>query len=207
VRLIGQRTRPLLWAWLLPVLLLAGMTARASTWTAATTYVYDAPSAARVEVHQYGAAAANPAQLSDMREGSASRSGEARGTSTTSRSSFIATEAGGGLGGVDTGVAHGPLGRPNFVAHPNGEIIAVPEGAVGPTMVRTGKGIEFTGGSGGRGLDPRVTSVRVMDPVTTGKYPYPNGYVSYSNAAEQAVNPVTGGTVSKTDPWWHIPWS
>jgi Papain fold toxin 1, glutamine deamidase len=96
VRLIGQRTRPLLWAWLLPVLLLAGMTARASTWTAATTYVYDAPSAARVEVHQYGAAAANPAQLSDMRERSASRSGEARGTSTTPVARSVATEAAAG---------------------------------------------------------------------------------------------------------------
>ena len=33
-----------------------------------------------------------------------------------------------------------------------------------------------------------------MDPVTGGKYPYPNGYVSYSNEPGQAVNPATGQT-------------
>ena len=70
----------------------------------------------------------------------------------------------------------------------------------------SGKGFQFTGGSGGPGLDPRVTDVRVMDPVTGGKYPYPNGYVSYSNEAGQAVNPATGQTVGKSDPMWHWPW-
>jgi hypothetical protein len=45
-----------------------------------------------------------------------------------------------------------------------------------------------------------------MDPVTTGKYPYPNGYVSYSNAAGQAVNPYTGQTLARSDQWWHWAW-
>ena len=115
-----------------------------------------------------------------------------------------ATEA---AGGVDTGLVHGPpLGRPNFIASSNGEIVAVPDGAVGPTMAGSGNGIQFTGGSGGRGLDPRVTDIRVMDPVTTGKYTYPDGYVSYSNAAGQTVSPVTGQTIGKSDPFWHWQW-
>lgn len=110
-------------------------------------------------------------------------------------------------GGVDTGLVHGPpLGRPNFIVSSNGEIVAVPEGAVGPTMADSGNGMQFTGGSGGRGLDPRVTDIRVMDPVTTGKYTYPDGYVSYSNAAGQTVSPVTGQTIGRSDPFWHWQW-
>jgi hypothetical protein len=58
--------------------------------------------------------------------------------------------------------------------------------------VDSGKGFQFTGGSGGHGLDPRTTDVRIMDPVTGGKYEYPNGYVSYSNGSGQAVNSYTG---------------
>ena len=96
---------------------------------------------------------------------------------------------------------------PDFIVHPNGEAVPVPTGAVGPTPVDSGRGFQFTGGSGGHGLDPRVTDVRIMDPVTTGKYTYPDGYVSYSNAADQAVNPWTGQTVSRDDPLWHWAWS
>jgi hypothetical protein len=94
---------------------------------------------------------------------------------------------------------------PDFVVHPNGDVVPVPTGAVGPLPVQSGKGFQYVGGSGGHGLDPRVTDVRIMDPVTTGKYPYPDGYVSYSNSAGQAVNPYTGQTVAKSDPFWH--WS
>jgi hypothetical protein len=61
----------------------------------------------------------------------------------------------------------------------------------------------FTGGSGWHGLDPRTTDVRIMDPVTSGKYQYPDGYVSYSNGSGQAVNPYTGQTIGKADAWWH----
>ncbi len=101
-----------------------------------------------------------------------------------------------------------PLHSPNFIVNSNGEIVPVPTGAVGPTAVDSGNGFQFTGGSGGHGLDPRVSNVRVMDPVTTGKYPHPNGYVSYSNGASppQTVNPYTGQTIAKSDPNWHIDW-
>lgn len=48
-----------------------------------------------------------------------------------------------------------------------------------------------------------VSDVRIMDPVLTGKYPYPNGYMSYLNSNRQAINPLTGQTVAKSSPWWH----
>jgi hypothetical protein len=40
-----------------------------------------------------------------------------------------------------------------------------------------------------------------MDPVTTGKYEYPHGYVAYMNEAGQTVNPLTGRTVLPSDPF------
>ena len=115
------------------------------------------------------------------------------------------TPTGGAGAGSSNATAAGGH-SPDFIVHPNGETIIVPSGATGPNPAR-GDGIQFTGGSGGHGLDPRVTDVRIMDPVTKGKYQYPNGYVSYSNASGQAVDPFTGKTVSKTDPMWHIPFS
>ncbi len=45
----------------------------------------------------------------------------------------------------------------------------VPKGATG-VPVQTGKGLEYTIPRGTPEIDPRVTSVRIMDPVTTGKY-------------------------------------
>ena len=57
----------------------------------AVSFTYDARAIARVGVHEIGAADAGRAQLSDVREGSASPSAAARGTSTTPARSFIAT--------------------------------------------------------------------------------------------------------------------
>ena len=54
-------------------------------------------------------------------------------------------------------------------------------------------------------LDSRVASIRVMDPVTSGKYQYPNGYISYMNGGGQAVNPLIGETLQPSDPLRHIP--
>jgi RHS repeat-associated protein len=100
-------------------------------------------------------------------------------------------------------VGGGSPRAPGFVVHPNGEAVIVPEGASGPFPTRNGRGVQFTGGAGGRGLESSVSSVRIMDPVTTGQYPYPNGYVSYANSRGQAVNPFNGETVGKASPWWH----
>lgn len=85
----------------------------------------------------------------------------------------------------------------------NGDVIPVPNGATGPSLTNNSAGVQYNGGSGGNGLDFRVTNVRIMDPTPR----YPNGYVSYSNGSGQAVNPFTGQTIARTDPWWHIPLS
>jgi RHS repeat-associated protein len=103
---------------------------------------------------------------------------------------------------------------PDFVVTENGDVIPVPDGATGPKPVETGKGFQYTGGgtgvkgSVGKGLDGRVSAVRIMDPTEPkGKSPgYPDGYVSYSNSASpkpQPVDPYTGQTVSRSE--WHIP--
>ncbi|SBT91047.1 RHS repeat-associated core domain-containing protein [Streptomyces sp. DI166] len=90
------------------------------------------------------------------------------------------------------------------VTGPGGEVLPLPKGAAG-TPVNSGKGWAYDIPAGTKGLDPRVVRVRVMDPVTTGKYQYPKGYVVYMNKAGQSVNPITGQTVSKADPYNHIP--
>ncbi len=80
------------------VLVLAALTAllglpSGTTTARATTYTYDASTSARVDAHELASAAASPAQLSDLPEGTASPPVQARGTSTTPLSQNIATEA------------------------------------------------------------------------------------------------------------------
>ena len=77
-----------------------------TTTTTAATYSYDASTSARVDAHELEPAAASPAQLSDLPEGSASPSAAARGTSTTPLALDNATNT---VGGVDTGMVHGPI--------------------------------------------------------------------------------------------------
>ncbi len=98
-----------------------------------------------------------------------------------------------------------PKSAPDFIVSKNGTVYPVPKGASGPIPAGSGKGFQFTGGSGGHGLSPKTTDVRIMDPVTSGKYQYPGGYGSYGNAAGQTVNPLSGQTIPKSDPWSHIP--
>ncbi len=92
---------------------------------------------------------------------------------------------------------------PSFIVKPNGETVIVPKGAEGPFPVESGKGFMFHGGSGGHGLSDAASDVRIMDPVTGGKYPKPNGYASYLNGGGQTINPFTGQTVGKSSSWWH----
>ncbi|MHB1592851.1 MAG: hypothetical protein ACYCO9_13985 [Streptosporangiaceae bacterium] len=51
-----------------------------------------------------------------------------------------------------------------------------------------------------------MAGVRVMEPGYSGKYFYPNGYVSYFNEAGQTINPFTGQTIARSDPFWHWEW-
>jgi Restriction endonuclease fold toxin 9 len=66
-----------------------GVAAREVVVTSA--FNYDGPSIARVDAREMGAAEASPAQLSDMREESVSRSVEERDTSTTPSARSVAT--------------------------------------------------------------------------------------------------------------------
>lgn len=106
-------------------------------------------------------------------------------------------------GGAPPGSSAHP--QPETAVGPGNESLpVVSPGAVG-TVTDNGKGMVYDIPPGNRVLDPRVVRVRVMDPVTTGNYQYPNGYVSYENSAGQAVNPITGQTISRADPYWHVP--
>ena len=106
-------------------------------------------------------------------------------------------------------VATGPM--PLIVVSPGGDAIPVPNGATGPVPVVNDQGnttgFGYTGGSGGYGMDPRTTDVRIMDPTPPrGASPgYPNGYVSYGNTSKQGVNPQTGRPVPPSDTSRHIP--
>jgi hypothetical protein len=66
----------------------------ASTTTVdAAPFTYDVPTISRVGDHEFDDASASAARLRDVREGSASLSVEARGTSTTPSAQGVATEA------------------------------------------------------------------------------------------------------------------
>lgn len=100
---------------------------------------------------------------------------------------------------------------PSFLGQSSGPAISVPEGAVFTPIVNPGgkiTGFGYTGGTGGgNGLSSKVTAIRIMDPtLPRGPSPgYPNGYVNYMNASGQAVNPLSGQTVARSSPWWHLP--
>ena len=111
--------------------------------------------------------------------------------------------------GAAEDIAAAGAGRatPSFLGQESGPLIPVPEGATGPIPTANGLGDQFVGGSGGNGLAPSASNVRVMDPtVPKGPSPgYPNGYVNYTNSSGQTIDPVTGQTVPRSSPWWHIP--
>lgn len=73
--------------------LLIGFWVAGTTTAAAATFTYDAPAIARVDVQRFGYAESSPAHASGSREWYASPSVQARGASTTSSRSFVATEA------------------------------------------------------------------------------------------------------------------
>ena len=88
---------------------------------------------------------------------------------------------------------------------PNGERFSYDLDGRSAQPAENGKGIVYSVHPGEQGLDSRVTKFRIMDPTAGGPYPQTNGYLSYLNEKNQAVNPHTGQTVSKKDPYWHIP--
>ena len=90
----------------------------------------------------------------------------------------------------------------DFIVHPNGNVIAVPEGAAGPFPTINLRGIRFEGGAGGHGLDDSAWGLRIMDPTAD----YPGGYYSYYNDLNQTIDPYSGQTLSPSNPGWHRGW-
>lgn len=92
-----------------------------------------------------------------------------------------------------------PSKGPDFIVTPNGTAHRVPSAATGPTSTRA-PGMQFQGGSGGNGLDSKVTGVRLMD--QTSHHP---ARVVYMNKTGQTVSPTTGRTIPRNHPEAHIP--
>jgi hypothetical protein len=91
---------------------------------------------------------------------------------------------------------------------PQGETLWLPKGRKAVATANNLKGWFYEikeAEATANGLHKSVRYVRVMDPVTTGKYQYPNGYITYANKDGQFINPMTGQTVKPADPYWHIP--
>jgi RHS repeat-associated protein len=86
----------------------------------------------------------------------------------------------------------------DFVAGADGSVFPVPRGAAGPAPTRS-PGFQFTGGTGGHGLDSRVTGVRFMEANSN-----QGSRAVYMNASGQTVNPFTGQTVASSDPLAHF---
>lgn len=123
----------------------------------------------------------------------------------------VALLAAGGAGGARAiagraASSTAALKVPNVLRVGEVNLPAVPKGAAGkPTT--SGKGLEYDIPPGTPELHEKVVSVRIMDPVTSGRYHYPKGYAVYMNEAGQSVNPLTGRVVARSDPFAHIPLS
>ncbi len=104
------------------------------------------------------------------------------------------------LGAADdvADVARGGERAVDFLVTSKGTSIPVPTGATGPHATRA-PGVQFLGGQGGKGMDARVTGVRVMDETA-----HHRRRVIYMNKSGQTVSPTTGRTLRPDDPTAHI---
>jgi hypothetical protein len=91
---------------------------------------------------------------------------------------------------------------PDFIVTPSGTAIPVPSGAIGPTPTVNSSGstvgFEFTGGSGGAGMNAKVDGVRIME-----ANQHQGSRAVYMNQSRQTVDPSTGRTVPNADPRAH----
>jgi hypothetical protein len=95
-----------------------------------------------------------------------------------------------------------PQHSPANVTGPGGvNLPGVPPGLISETPAKSGQGWIFPIAPNQPGIDPRVASIRVMEPTQQ----YPNGYLNYLNVMGQEVDPFTGRTLPSTDPFAHIP--
>ncbi len=139
------------------------------------------------------------------------REAAAAGTSGTIDAVSTAALAAGGASALRAGTApaaisaaNSGLRAPQVLRVGDVKLSAVPKGAVG-TPAQTGKGMEYVIPRGTPEISDRVASVRIMDPVTSGKYQYPNGYAVYMNGLGQTINPLTGQTIANSNLFAHIP--
>jgi RHS repeat-associated protein len=110
---------------------------------------------------------------------------------------------------VQPGRPSNPTG-PDFVVAPNGTVMPVPFGSkLAPVTNPAGRitGQAFVGGQPTPNISPNVETLRMMDPTPPrGASPgYPGGYAVYGNPQAQTVNPYSGRTVPRDDPFAHIP--
>jgi hypothetical protein len=162
------------------ILVVVALLAGTGTTVSAAVFTYDAESNARVDAQVFGRAEASPTQLSDVREGSASRPFEAGGASTTPSHALVATNTG-----------------PDFVAGPAGSHPPVPvsqsrmaaglDEAGFPSAPTRAPGTEYT--------LPDGSKVRLMQP--SGQAPL---RASFTNGNGQAINPFTGKPVQPPAP-------
>ncbi len=87
-----------------------------------------------------------------------------------------------------------------FVVTEGGTTIPIPKGASGPIDPKRGSGMVYDGGSGGHGMDKRVSGVRIMDANSN-----QGRRVNYMNSSGQTVDPKTGKTIANNDPRGHLP--
>jgi hypothetical protein len=87
----------------------------------------------------------------------------------------------------------------NFVIASSGFITPVPKGAKGPSLVPSGNGFRFLGGSGGHGFSKSTAQVWIMDEtIKQGTRTY------YKNITDQKIDPFTGRTIDEKHPMAHI---
>ena len=92
---------------------------------------------------------------------------------------------------------------PNFIVTTGGDAISIPNGATGPTAPMRGSGMVYQGGSGGPGMSPNTTGVRIMD--ANANQGARVNYMNNATPTAQTVNPATGRVISNKDPAGHIP--
>ncbi len=94
--------------------------------------------------------------------------------------------------------------KPSTLRVDGTDIPAVPRGVVG-RLSENGKGLRYDIPEGTKGLHANVSEIRIMNPITTGKYTYPNGYAVYMNEGGRTINPLTGELISNSHAFAHIP--
>ena len=88
------------------------------------------------------------------------------------------------------------MGSPRHAERKMADCIRPTLAGPGPTE---SPGMQFVGGSGGNGLDPRVTGIRVMDANWN-----QGARIVYMNQTGQTVNPFTGRTIGNANPLAHF---